>query len=139
MSLTSDVRRSLAKLDSSPAAVRAFSRAVGLALLALGSFLRWRHHAAGPWALGAGALLLALGLLAPPLLRPVHRAWMGLAFVLGWFTSRLVLTLLFFLVLTPLGLARRLFVGHRLGDTPAAGSAWVKKDPAAKGGYLQMY
>ena len=139
MSLISDVRRSLAKLDSSPPAVRGFSRAVGLALLLLGGILLWRHRAAGPWLAGAGALLALAGLLAPRALRPVHRAWMGLAFVLGWFTSRLVLTLLFFLVLTPIALVRRLFVGNRLGDTPATGSAWVKKDPAGKGGYLDMY
>lgn len=139
MSLTSDVRASLLKLDSSPPALRSFGRTVGLVLLLLGGYLVFRGRLAGPVLLGAGALLVLLGFAAPRLLRPVHRAWMGLAFVLGWFTSRLVLTLLFGLVLTPLALLRRRFGGRALGDTPAVGSGWIKRAPETKSDYTKMY
>lgn len=143
MSLTSEVRGSLARLDSSPAALRRFSRVVGAALLLAGAVLVWRRSGAGPWLAGGGALLLAFGLVAglvaPAALRPVHRAWMGLSYSLGYCTSRLVLVLLFFLVLTPLALLRRLFVGHALGDTPPTGSAWVKRDKTARGEYERMF
>ena len=39
----------------------------------------------------------------------VHTGWMMLAKVLGYINSRVILTLLFFFILTPLGIAMRVF------------------------------
>lgn len=38
----------------------------------------------------------------------IHTSWMMLAKILGYVNSRIILTLLFFIVLTPLGIAVRL-------------------------------
>jgi hypothetical protein len=45
-----------------------------------------------------------VGLIRPGVLRPVFRAAMVVAFPIGWVVSHLVLALLFYGVLTPLGL-----------------------------------
>lgn len=71
------------------------------------------------------AVLLVLAFLAPALLEAPRRAWMKLAHLLGTVNGFLFLSLLFFLVLTPLGVVLRLFGRDELrrrGAVPA--SAW---------------
>ena len=49
-----------------------------------------------------------LGLVVPAWLRPVYVVWMGLAFPIGWTVSHLMMLAVFYLVLTPIGIAMRL-------------------------------
>ncbi|KIX15639.1 hypothetical protein X474_03070 [Dethiosulfatarculus sandiegensis] len=49
-----------------------------------------------------------MGLLLPRVLKPLYLVWMSLASVLGYFVSRIILTILYFLVITPIGLFMRL-------------------------------
>ncbi|MEY2495537.1 MAG: carbamoyltransferase [Verrucomicrobiota bacterium] len=96
------------KLDRSPRALRRFGFTVGLGLLSLGGLLLWRHRNSG-WAfLSMGTLLSLAAAFAPTALRYVHHAWMILALALGWFVTRVILTIVFFLVVTPIGLLQRL-------------------------------
>lgn len=50
-----------------------------------------------------------VGFLIKPVGEFVHLSWMMLAKILGYINSRIILTLLFFIVLTPLGILMRLF------------------------------
>ncbi|HLK13133.1 MAG TPA: SxtJ family membrane protein [Candidatus Binatia bacterium] len=115
-----------------PRELRKFGLTVGGAFLVLGTVSWWRGHVVPPrvlWTLGA--LLLAPGLLAPALLAPVERAWMRLAEALGWVNTRLILGVLFYVVVTPLGWVLRRFrdpLDRRLDG--AGGSAWVRRPPA---------
>jgi hypothetical protein len=61
---------------------------------------------AWPWAVAAVLVAAALG--APESLRRFHKVWMRLGHVLGAIQSRVLLAIVFFLVVTPLGLLRRL-------------------------------
>jgi hypothetical protein len=56
--------------------------------------------------LGAFSVLVAA--LQPGALRYLHQAWMKIGEVLGWINTRILLTLVFFVILTPIALARRL-------------------------------
>src|SRR5204863_7972460 len=60
------------------------------------------------WALVLAALLIGFGLLWPAALRYPYRVWMALGHALGWINSRTLLSLVFYLVLTPIGFAMRL-------------------------------
>ena len=53
-------------------------------------------------------MLAALGAAAPRLLSIPYRLWMSLALVLGFTITRLLLTAVFFLLITPVGLLMRL-------------------------------
>jgi len=53
-------------------------------------------------------VLSSLGLLWPPVLRPVYRVWMTAVYPIGWTVSHLAMALLFYLVFTPIGLIMRL-------------------------------
>jgi hypothetical protein len=66
-----------------------------------------------PWVLAALFLVPALAL--PRALGPVHRVWMRLGHALGWVNTRILLTLVFYTIITPMGLAMR-----ALGRDPLA-------------------
>ena len=89
-------------------ALRKFGLTVGGVFCLLGAVSWWRGHEVAPtimWSLGAPLVLL--GAVAPALLRPVERAWMAMAEVLGRINTRIILTALYFLVVTPVGWLRR--------------------------------
>ena len=54
------------------------------------------------------ALIISmLAAISPRLAQGMHTAWMALARVLGWINSRILLTVLFFVILTPIALLAR--------------------------------
>lgn len=53
-------------------------------------------------------LFLFAGLAIPVLLRGFYRVWMAIGFILGWIMTRLILTVAFFLIFTPIGLLLRI-------------------------------
>ena len=55
-----------------------------------------------------GAGLLLLDMIAPALYKPAAKLWFGLSAVLGAVMSKVLLSIIFFLVLTPMGLMRRI-------------------------------
>ena len=99
----------------------------GLALIGLLSW--YRGHTTMPKVLWIIATVLFLfGLILPSLLRPVQKVWMGLAMVLAWVNTRIILTVLFYAVFTPIGVIMRLFrdpLDRRLQD--GRSSYWVQK------------
>jgi Saxitoxin biosynthesis operon protein SxtJ len=54
-----------------------------------------------------GSLLVLLGLVFPRALVLPNRAWMALAEVLSYFSTRIILAVIYFLVLTPIGVTKR--------------------------------
>ena len=105
---------------------RKFGLVVGGVLALLGSALVLAgSRLAGPVLGGAGALLLLLGAAAPGLLGPLHRGWMTVARVLARVNTALFLGLVFFLVLTPLGLAFRLTGRDELARRRRHRTGWV--------------
>ncbi len=91
-------------------AQRDFGLLVGGILVAFAAW--WIHRgkfpAARPWTLGVGAVLVVLGVAWPRALVVPYRAWMGLAEGLSKVVTTLVLSLVFFLVVTPIGVVKRL-------------------------------
>ena len=89
---------------------RSFGLSVGTASMAFGALLVWRgHQRAGAVLATVGVVLVCGALLAPSLLQTPNRVWWRFASVLGWINSRILLTVFFFLVLTPAGCLMRLF------------------------------
>ena len=89
---------------------RKFAFTLGIALVVLGGLSLWRGHDIVPFfLLVPGAMLFLAGILAPTRLGPVERRWMAFGHFLSRFMSPIVLGVLYFGVLTPFGLAMRLF------------------------------
>jgi hypothetical protein len=124
------IRDEIRQLKTSPRELRKFGLMVGGVFALLGVILLLRHRPAAPFFLIAGALLILPGLIAPRGLKHIYIVWMSLAIVLGFVMSGLLLTLFFFLVITPIGLVARClgndFLNVKL-DRPAA-SYWMTRE-----------
>ena len=57
----------------------------------------------------AGVLSLTIGLAIPILLKPIFILFSYIGFVLGWFMTRVILSILFYLIFTIIGVASKLF------------------------------
>lgn len=81
----------------------------GLFALVFGLALPWIRHRAYPtWPWIALGVLGGAALVAPSTLKYVHRSWTALGWALGWINSRIVLTVIFYCLITPLGVLLRL-------------------------------
>lgn len=121
-------------IEVSPARDRDTGMAVALlfVLVAL-----WRGETA--WARWA-ALALVVTMVWPRLLRPLSVAWFGLARCLGFVVSNILLSVVFFVVLTPVGLVRRLLgrdplMRRRFGRND--GSVFHERDDTCGGGDIE--
>jgi hypothetical protein len=90
-------------------AEREFGLIVGGVLLALRLWwlYRGRFEIAGFILTLVGSALVVLGAFAPRLLVVPRKGWMKLAEVMAYVSSRIILAIVFFLVLTPIGLVKR--------------------------------
>lgn len=99
-------------MQSQPSAkeLRQFGLLVGWILLLIGAWpLVWRGESVRLWALVPGTLLVPLGALVPTVLGPVYKIWMKLGHALGWVNTRIILGVIYFGLITPMGLVMRLF------------------------------
>jgi hypothetical protein len=89
----------------------------------------WPLHAPSlGWLGGAGAWLV-VALAYPKALAPLYKGWMAFGHVLGWINARIILGLVFFVVVTPIGLVMRLFGKDLLRmRSPRSASYWIKRD-----------
>ncbi|HEX9161166.1 MAG TPA: SxtJ family membrane protein, partial [Thermoanaerobaculia bacterium] len=83
-------------------------------------------------ALIAAALFAASALIAPAPLAPVYRWWMHLAEALAWVNTRVLLIIIFYLVVTPVGLVMRLARRAPL-DTAKKDSYWTEPPRSSYG------
>ena len=62
----------------------------------------WNHgFPVLPWILGG--IFWSLAIAFPPSLQPVYRVWMKIAEILAWVNSRIILGIIFFAIVTPMG------------------------------------
>jgi hypothetical protein len=125
----------VAAVKSGRADLRKFGLTMAVALAVLGGLFLWRGKSGPVYFFGiAGAFLLLAGL-APMVLRPVQRVWMTFATVLGWVMTRFVLTLVFFLGITPIAMIARLFRKKfiDLAFEPESDSYWERKPEPPEG------
>jgi len=136
---------SLVEIDKNPSAgkLRTFGRLLPLFFGAVGAMAWWRWHAPaaamGIWIVGA--VLVVLYWAAPRVRQPIYVGWMVAVMPFGVCVSYLVLAVIYFLVLTPIGLVRRMFGDplQRRFDREAA-SYWTPSKPKRdKRDYLRQF
>lgn len=104
---------------------RSFGISVGVALLLIAAVLLWRGRiTAAEITGGIGAVLLIFGLTYPPLLYYPSQAWWALAGVLGYVNARIILTVAFLVLLTPMGLIWRVIGRDPLSRKRANFAGW---------------
>ena len=131
------IREELEHVSFETKDVRSFGWTVGGAFLVFwlifigpvhffSDYTKGGHYPALMW---VGITLVVLGTILPAVLSPVYKLWMLFAVSLGFVMTRLILTLFYFFVLTPVGLVFRV-IGRdaleRRVDRQAS-SYWIEK------------
>jgi hypothetical protein len=105
---------------------QAFGRSVGGVLLLIAGVLGWRGRIGAAEVVGTiGAVLVFLALVRPALLTRPRAVWMRGAMALGHVNARIILTMLFVLILTPMGLIWRLIGRDPLARRRQRWPGWV--------------
>ena len=88
------------------------------------------------WLLAAAAMFAIAALAAPAVLHPLNVAWHRIGLVLHKISSPIIMGLLFFLVITPIGLLMRALGKDmlRLRVDLEAQSYWIRRDPPGPSG-----
>jgi hypothetical protein len=100
--------------EPSPRDLRVFGLLLVVFFGGFGGYFLWRAGeitttVIALWSVG-GAMSLVFWAV-PPLRRTLYRTWMTVAYPIGWTVSHLAVGVLYYLILTPIGLLMRLF-GH---------------------------
>ena len=110
---------------------RSFGAVFTLVFFAVGTWLVSGGYFEG-WFFFAGAtLFLVVTLACPFILGPLNRAWMKLGLLLSRVVNPLILGVVFFLVITPMAVVRRLLGKDslHLESKPGLESYWVDRNP----------
>ncbi|HCY77423.1 MAG: hypothetical protein IH620_00380 [Ignavibacterium sp.] len=121
-------------IDKSENAVKKTGLTVGIVLILLSLLLWYLGKTSSIYFSAIGGLFVIIAVVFPSLLRPFHRLWMMLALLMGFVMSRVILTLLFYIVLTPIGFIAKL-VGKKfmpLRFDKNASTYWEKRESTAK-------
>ena len=120
---------------------RSFGISVGVVLVLVAAFLGWRGRMTGAvWTGGIGVVLVVLGLVAPALLKWPSALWWKLTMALGYVNARVILTIAFAIILTPIGVLWRLinhdplaqpfaqFLREHTRDAIGRSAGWKRRD-----------
>lgn len=66
------------------------------------------HKAFPQWPFILGGVLSACALIIPTRLKYIYVPWMKVGHVLGWINTRIILSIIYFVLITPLGFVMRL-------------------------------
>ena len=107
-------------------AEREFGLIVGGVLLLLSSWWLYRGKFSNLWhvTMPLGAALVLLGLVLPRALVLPNKAWMAFAEALSFVTTRIILAFVFFGIVTPIGVVKRLFGWDPLHRRAAPGESY---------------
>ena len=109
--------------------LRKFGLTVGSVLVLIAVVLFYFEKSSSVYFAVIGAVLILTAVIYPKILKLLNKIWMGLAIILGFVMSRVIIAILFYLVLTPIGLLAKLF-GKKFMDlkyNKSAESYWEKR------------
>ncbi|MCK9425179.1 MAG: SxtJ family membrane protein [Ignavibacteriaceae bacterium] len=123
------IAEEIKQIKATPAELRKFGLTIGGLLSVIGIILIILHAKNKLIFSGLGFLIMFLGLTLPKALTWVYKLWMGLSVVLGFISTRIILSILFYFVLTPIKFLYK-FTGKNFLDLKiekSAASYWRKR------------
>ena len=110
--------------------IRKFGFLIGGVLIAISIFMLWKALFFYQFVFVIGAIFIISGFFIPMVLKPIYIIWMTFATILGWIMTRVILAILFYLIVTPIGLIAKIF-GVKFLDlswNKNVNSYWNKRD-----------
>jgi TRAP-type mannitol/chloroaromatic compound transport system permease small subunit len=113
---------------------RSFGIVFFIVFLLIGTYPLLNNDHVRIWSLIISIVFLILGLLNSKILFPLNKIWFKFGILLGKIISPLIMGLIFFVVVTPIGLLMRLFNKDLLNlKFNKSKSYWIEKsDPKSK-------
>ncbi|MBU0475040.1 MAG: hypothetical protein KKF62_12875 [Bacteroidetes bacterium] len=96
-------------INSDKKELKKFGKSVGLVLLLIGIILLIYSKAVFPIFLSLGSFLVAAAYIFPIILLPFQKIWMTFAVIMGFVMTRVILSILFYLVITPISFLSKIF------------------------------
>lgn len=131
--------RNMFKIDASRPRLRKFGFLFGGIFLLIFAW-HWYHANQGSllWGLIAGVFFSAAWLL-PRLLKVIYIPWMIMTNGLGFIVTHILLVVLFYVVLTPLGIIMRLTGRDAMNRKWSVDSYWIEHDKADPSDMERMF
>ncbi len=117
------------KIKSEKKDLRNFGITFGIILGLLGGLLWWKGKDSATVFMILSCAFFFLGFVLPGVLKPLQKTWMAFAVVLGFFMTKVILSILFYLAFTTIGLGGRL-MGKKFLDLKmdkSEKSYWIKR------------
>ena len=88
--------------------IRSFGITIAIILFIISAILFYYDKSSYEVIAYIGGGFIGLGIIIPILLKPIYILWMIFAVILGWVMTRVILSLVFYLIITPISLITRL-------------------------------
>ena len=110
--------------------LRSFGITFGIIFLIIAGFLLYIENESFQLFIVISSIFIIFGFLIPIILKPICIVWMSFAIILGWFMTRFILSLLFYLIVTPIGLITRVLGKDflELKKEASNGSYWNQRE-----------
>jgi len=120
----------LKNIKSTKKELRNFGITIGVILLVIGGYLFFKELGSYQTFLYLAIALIGLGLIIPNLLKPIYLIWMIFAVIIGWVMTRVILSLLFYFIITPIGIIAKILNKDFLNLKKEYGKTtyWNKRD-----------
>ena len=114
--------------------LRSFGITFGIIFLIIAGFLLYIENESFQLFIVISIIFIIFGFLLPIILKPIYISWMSFAIILGWFMTRFILSLLFYLIVTPIGLITRVLGKDflELKKEASNGSYWNQRGVVLK-------
>jgi len=89
--------------------LRKFGITFSTIFIIISGFLFWKESESYQIFLAITIASLLTSIAIPAVLKPIYWIWMIFAIILGWFMTNIILILLFYVVITSIGLTLRIF------------------------------
>ncbi len=108
-------------------------------------FISWRNDWSITelmlWFFGIGLVLFVPSVTFPKAMTGIYRGWMTLAILLGLLMTKVIISLVFIFLMTPIGLIRRMLVKDplKMERDERAETYWVDKEERDRTSYEKQY
>ena len=141
--MIAEIRNRVQNLDTSNKELRKFSLLLSIVLCIVAGVMLIKDSTHWRILAGIAGVLLLFGLLIPPSIKWFYKLWMTFGLSVGWVMTRVILTLTFYLFITPMGLFLKIILRKDLLDEKIEkekGTHWKKYEPVTdKSRYLKRY
>lgn len=104
-----EIKREVGRLLPSQKELRRFGLVVGGIFTLLSAYFYYQAPSQWEVVIGsAGVILILGGIILPRALKWPYKLWLGLGLILGFIVSHVILSILFYLVVTPIAIVKRL-------------------------------